>query len=101
MIADLEDALHRANLVVKQVKENEQAQFKRTEKESKRASSWKTTAEVACQCIRAAGVQTKSSEEAREALAVKLEEMRHNYLMEFVHATTEVKVCLHCSVHLI
>ena len=68
---------------------------------SKRASSWKTTSEVAHGCKRAAEEQTKSSREAREALTAKLEEMRHNYLMEFAHATTEVKVCLHCLVHLI
>ena len=39
MIADLKGALHRANLVVEQVKKDEHAQFKRAEKESKRASS--------------------------------------------------------------
>ena len=70
-------------------------------KESKRASSWKTTGEVVLQCKRTAEEQTKSSEEAREALTAKLEEMRHNNSMEFACATAEVKVCLHCLVHLI
>ena len=78
-IADLKGSLCRANLAVKQVKEDEQAQFKRAEKERKRASSWKTTAKVAHQCKSAAEEQTKSSKEARETLAAELETMRHNY----------------------
>ena len=100
-IPDLEVALYRETLVIKQVKEHEQDQFKRAEKEGKRASLWKTTAEVMHQCKRAAEEQTKFFKEAKKELTAKLEDMRHNYLMEFAHATTEVKLCLYCLVHLI